>query len=629
MDPPVPKLSMDTVSTLDASDTGQQGQLVRREAFGLVPHGRIPLYLLLESVLEQLCGFYESDDSRRKELYEGVRRQLRRLKLLDPTPELQELCSVRVKFRHAFSCLIQNVRKDIQGHVPSESLDCIPGPTLDLTLRLDDVVYHQKRYEYDFEEIEKIAEGGFGIVCKARRRTDRQIYAVKKIPFKYCNTKVLKQVLREVELLAQLCHPNIVAYKSAWIENVTDFMAKLHSADVDSFQSTVLISSGNGDTSSLPYTFESSTFQAKEPKECQKQCSNSTSHEDCDSYASERCVSLEEPSKETVDIVCDSASVRRWKHSRQSSKSEGELIKSVDADRVHGRKTSSVVSGVSIVVTPQEHIFSLLRSSDVGGMLYIQMELCSKNLADWLAARNQRLADPESAESSISIIPEAMSIFKQILSGVEYVHSKGFIHRDIKPQNIMFGLEGSLVKLGDFGLATRTNQQESSTRQFPWASQSGHTQVEGTSLYAAPEQRQQASYDSKVDIYSLGLVLTELLCPFSTGHERITELNELREGNLPSALQAHSEDVVNTILAMCKSNPKERPSANELLISPLFIDKDKMIKELRAQLKEKDERLSSMAYELSLVKSTLEKVKVELKWYQDNSGIPMFSHNQS
>ncbi|KAH8019929.1 hypothetical protein HPB51_023571 [Rhipicephalus microplus] len=172
------------------------------------------------------------------------------------------------------------------------------------------------------------------------------------------------------------------------------------------------------------------------------------------------------------------------------------------------------------------------------------MELCSKNLADWLAARNQRLADPESAESSISIIPEAMSIFKQILSGVEYVHSKGFIHRDIKPQNIMFGLEGSLVKLGDFGLATRTNQQESSTRQFPWASQSGHTQVEGTSLYAAPEQRQQASYDSKVDIYSLGLVLTELLCPFSTGHERITELNELREGNLPSALQAHSEDVV-------------------------------------------------------------------------------------
>ncbi|KAL3190953.1 hypothetical protein MRX96_019195 [Rhipicephalus microplus] len=599
---------MDTVSTLDASDTGQQGQLVRREAFGLVPHRRIPHYLLLESVLEQLCGFYESDDSRRKELYEGVRRQLRRLKLLDPTPELQELCSDTYLVRVWIVYLGQH----LTSHFASMML-CTTRNVMNMTLK----------------KLKKIAEGGFGIVCKARRRTDRQIYAVKKIPFKYCNTKVLKQVLREVELLAQLCHPNIVAYKSAWIENVTDFMTKLHSADFDSFQSTVPISSGNGDTSSLPYTFESSTFQAKEPKECQKQCSNSTSHEDCDSYASERCVSLEEPSKETVDIVCDSASVRRWKHSHQSSKSEGELIKSVDADRVHGRKTSSVVSGVSIVVTPQEHIFSLLRSSDVGGMLYIQMELCSKNLADWLAARNQRLADPESAESSISIIPEAMSIFKQILSGVEYVHSKGFIHRDIKPQNIMFGLEGSLVKLGDFGLATRTNQQESSTRQFPWASQSGHTQVEGTSLYAAPEQRQQASYDSKVDIYSLGLVLTELLCPFSTGHERITELNELREGNLPSALQAHSEDVVNTILAMCKSNPKERPSANELLISPLFIDKDKMIKELRAQLKEKDERLSSMAYELSLVKSTLEKVKVELKWYQDNSGIPMFSHNQS
>lgn len=629
MDPPIPKLSLHTISALDVPDTGQQGQLARRDAFGPVPRGRIPYYLVLESVLEQLCSFYECDDSRRKELFEGVRSQLRRLKFLDPTPELQELRPFRVRFRHAFGCLIENVRKDIRGH-HSESLGSIPGPTLDLALRLNDVVYHQKRYEYDFEEIEEIAEGGFGIVCKARRRTDRQIYAVKKIPFKYCNPKVLKQVLREVELLAQLCHPNIVAYKSAWIENVTDFMTKSHSAAVDSFQSTVLISSGNGDTSSLPYIVESSTSLDTEPEECQKECLNSASHDEYwDPYATERCASLEEPSKETVDLVCASASARKYKRSRRSSKSDSELRKGVDAHSIIERKTSSDTSSASAVVTPQEHIFSLLRSSDVGGMLYIQMELCSKNLADWLAARNQRLAAPESAESSVSIIPEAMNIFKQILNGVEYMHSKGFIHRDIKPQNILFDLEGSLVKIGDFGLATRTNQQESSTHQFPWASQSGHTQVEGTSLYAAPEQRRQASYDSKVDIYSLGLVLTELLCPFSTAHERFTELTKLREGNLPSALEAHSEEMVKTILAMCKSDPKERPSANELLISPIFIDKDKMIKELRAELKEKDERLSSMAYELSLLKSTLEKVKVELKWYQDNSGVLMFSHSPS
>lgn len=628
MDPPIPKLPLNTISALDVPDTGKQGQLVRRESFGVVPRGRIPHYLLLESVLEQLCSFYESDESLRTELFEGLRSQLRQLNFLDPTPDLLEMRSLRVKFRQAFGCLIQTVRKDLHGQ-PSEDLSRVSRPTLDLSLHPNDI-YHQKRYKYDFEELGKIAKGGFGIVCKAMRRTDRQIYAVKKIPFKYCNLKVLKQVLREVELLAQLSHPNIVAYKSAWIENVTDFMTS-HSSSVNSVQSTVFLSSGNSDTTnSPPYVIESASSLDTVPSECQKQPSNSSSYvEDLDPSATAQCVSLEGPRKETVDVACGSASAgaRAWKCSRRSSKSDGELRKG-GGGHVNERKTSSEVARAPVPATPREHIFSLLQSSDVGGMLYIQMELCSRNLADWLTTRNQRLAAPESAESSINIIPEAMNIFKQILKGVEYMHSKGFIHRDIKPQNILFDMEGSLVKLGDFGLATRTNQQEPSTHQFPWASHSTHTQGVGTSLYAAPEQRGQASYDSKVDIYSLGVVLTELLCPFSTAHERITELTKLHNGSLPSPLEAHSEDVVVAIAAMCKSDPKERPSANELLISPLFIDKDKVIKDLRAKLKEKDEKLSNMAYELGLLKSNLEKMKMELKWYQDNSATT-FPHTPS
>lgn len=637
MDPPIPKLSLRTVTALDVPDIGRHPpQLVRQESFGggqLVSRSRVPYYLVLESVLEQLCNFYESDDTLRKELFEGVRRRLHQLKFLDPTPDLQELCSLRMKFRKSFSYLIQNVRRDLHGQ-PNDSLVCLPGPQLDFALfRDDEVICHQKRYKYDFEEIGKIAHGGFGVVCKAMRRTDRQVYAIKKIPFKYCNLRFLKQVLREVELLAQLSHPNIVAYKSAWIENVTDFMVKSRTTTVNSSQSTVLISSETGDVaSSLPYVVESSSSLEEEPPgEGRKQLSSGACIEtgcggDSDSDVPEQCASLDESSRVTMQFVSGSVSVEGWKRCRHNSKSDSELRKGGDGHAVNGRKSSSGVTRSRALTAPGEHIFRLLHSSDVGGMLYIQMELCSKNLADWLAARNQQLAALKGSDNK-DFIPKAMHIFKQILKGVVYMHSKGFIHRDIKPQNILFDLDGSLVKLGDFGLATRSNQLETLPPQLPWAPRLGHTRGVGTSLYAAPEQYKEASYDTKVDIYSLGVVLTELLCPFTTDHERHAELGKLRSGCLPTALQDCSPDVVSSILAMCHSNPEERPSAKELLISPLFVAKDKIIKDLKAEIQEKDKQMASMATELSALRSEMAKMQAEIRWYQENGGTAFFSHN--
>ena len=59
-----------------------------------------------------------------------------------------------------------------------------------------------------------------------------------------------------------------------------------------------------------------------------------------------------------------------------------------------------------------------------------------------------------------------------------------------------------------------------------------HTRGVGTSLYAAPELSKNGKYDSKVDIYSLGIVLFELLVPFNTRSERATVLQSLHKSRL-------------------------------------------------------------------------------------------------
>ncbi|CAG2183661.1 unnamed protein product, partial [Oppiella nova] len=103
----------------------------------------------------------------------------------------------------------------------------------------------------------------------------------------------------------------------------------------------------------------------------------------------------------------------------------------------------------------------------------------------------------------------------------------GLMHRDLKPSNIFFSMDGN-IKIGDFGLVTATAVEEES--HTPSAhnstddincfilnrSSSSHTNRVGTQLYMSPEQIQNHPYSHKVDIFSMGIILFELLVPFKT-----------------------------------------------------------------------------------------------------------------
>src|SRR5947209_1909046 len=97
-------------------------------------------------------------------------------------------------------------------------------------------------------------------------------------------------------------------------------------------------------------------------------------------------------------------------------------------------------------------------------------------------------------------LQEALEIASQVLSALAHAHSRQVVHRDIKPDNIQI-LPGGQIKLTDFGIARLTEE----------ASLTGDGQVFGTPSYMSPEQIEGKFIDHRSDLFSLGIVLYEMI----------------------------------------------------------------------------------------------------------------------
>lgn len=132
------------------------------------------------------------------------------------------------------------------------------------------------------------------------------------------------------------------------------------------------------------------------------------------------------------------------------------------------------------------------------GILYLSMELLEgKPLRDML---RQHRVDRRYMEVRL-----AVSITTQILAALEHAHQM-VIHRDIKPENVMM-LANERVKVLDFGLAKAVEEELARAAESPNA----RGKMEGTFVYAAPEQRRRQPIDQRADLYAVGLILHELL----------------------------------------------------------------------------------------------------------------------
>ncbi|KAM5180833.1 interferon-induced, double-stranded RNA-activated protein kinase-like [Mantella aurantiaca] len=187
--------------------------------------------------------------------------------------------------------------------------------------------------------------------------------------------------------------------------------------------------------------------------------------------------------------------------------------------------------------------------------LLIQMELCEMSLEDWTWKRNEDFTKNVNKDQSLQI-------FRQIIDGINYIHSNMFIHRDLKPANI-FLMKDMSVKIGDFGLVTRVTEKGESQLVK-------RTPEIGTPSYMAPEQSEN-NYGREVDIFPLGLILFELLWRFGTKMGRDKMWDHIRVGKLPNGFANDYRGEAHEIKKMLSRDPKRRPSAEDLK-EVLFFD---------------------------------------------------------
>lgn len=212
------------------------------------------------------------------------------------------------------------------------------------------------------------------------------------------------------------------------------------------------------------------------------------------------------------------------------------------------RKFKSEAQAAAVLTHP--NIVNVFDVGDDNGVYYIVMELIEGITLKEYISKKGKLS-----------VKEATSIAIQVSMGLEAAHSHGIVHRDVKPQNIIISMDGK-VKVTDFGIARAATSNTISS------------DVMGSVHYASPEQARNGFVDGKSDIYSLGIVMYEMVTgrvPFDGDTTVAVAIQHLQEEIVPPSAYAPNLPIsMEKIILKCtQKNPDRRYESMTALLADL------------------------------------------------------------
>uniref|UniRef100_A0A3P9MQT7 Eukaryotic translation initiation factor 2-alpha kinase 1 n=1 Tax=Oryzias latipes TaxID=8090 RepID=A0A3P9MQT7_ORYLA len=589
----------------DTSDTDCNGELLMAgrhypsiQEFA----SAIPNHLLLGSLLEHLCCVYESNPARSRMLFKVIGQRLAAMNLLSPLAVSDEFSTIRLQHNRAFAELLNAASSSLYP----QGQQILSSNTNNPSVRPKEGLFlgQTSRYLSEFEEICRLGKGSYGNVFKVRNKLDAQFYAVKKILIKKVSKEDCMKVLREVKVLSSLHHVNVVGYHTAWMEHVQpapdSSLPALESAEQDSSDD-----SQDHSSSSSSIVFQSLSQPPADPEGLSLETqpagalvSTQEGHVVCpktlrripENYIP--CVFLGQ-GRAVNGSKCPAMGFDSSALQEPSNRNSPELNNNPCMDKEcrqqmdrRQRKTNKEV---------QFHL-----------MLYIQMQLCDRSLKDWISERNSWSKEEDISRGHYDCVDaeHTLSLLRHVLEGVEYIHAKGIMHRDLKPRNIFLQGPDCHVRIGDFGLACRDILVDGYKRSNSSGSDSIHTSGVGTFVYASPEQLKGSHYDSKSDMYSIGVIALELFQPFGTEMERVRTLGDLREGKVPDSFHQRWPVLSKYIKNLTSNEPSVRLTATQLLQSELFSSKDMVIHGLQRRVEEQREEIMQLRLQISRLQSS-------------------------
>ncbi|MCQ2818167.1 MAG: serine/threonine-protein kinase Nek [archaeon] len=159
----------------------------------------------------------------------------------------------------------------------------------------------------------------------------------------------------------------------------------------------------------------------------------------------------------------------------------------------------------------------------------------------------------------------------QICFALTHIHNKRIIHRDLKPNNLFLSSH-NVIKIGDFG----------ASKSLLFKNQLAGTVV-GTPLYMSPEVVDAKEYNNKVDMWSLGVILYELITlknPFEA-NSMPASFNKILQSKYPPLPESTNKELKDLVYSLIQVDPNKRPSASEVLETNIIKERaNKRLKEV-------------------------------------------------